>query len=103
MKKRVLSLVITAWSSGTNALLHHLARVPPRGVRDRFSREHARELLDATAFVDELDLGQRTRALDALLHHEVMIGERGDLRKVRHAEHLVPRGQRAQPPPHDFR
>ena len=40
--------------------------------------------------------------LFVLLHHVVMIGEAGDLRQVRHAQHLVRRRQLLQPPPDAF-
>src|SRR3954452_12714745 len=72
-----------------------LGVTPSARVR-RIGSEHAAELLDDLAAL-ELRYGGSGELLGAcLLDPEVPLGERGDLRQVRDAEHLTAAPERAQ-------
>src|SRR5262245_23903306 len=58
--------------------------------------EHSRELLDATAEVERLDVGAHRSIVAALGDAEVRVGEGRDLRQMRNAEHLTVLAERLQ-------
>src|SRR5438093_10181052 len=100
MKKRG---IVVSWPSCPHALLHHLAGGTPRRFRDGLAAEHSRDFLYAFRVGQRPHVGDRPSALDALAHHVVAVGHRGDLRQVGYAQHLVALGDRPQLAPYDLR
>ncbi len=76
--------------------LQQRARVLERGLGDRLPRQHARDLLDPLPALEATHRGDGAAAHAALLGQEVAVGQRRDLRHVRHAEDLIRLRQRAQ-------
>ena len=75
---------------GRTGTFEELTRVPARRIGDLLTTEHARHLVHPGRGFEGGHRGP-CRALDhALVHDEVMLGERGNRRQMRHTEDLPP-------------
>ncbi len=70
--------------------------MPERGLRDLFSGEHPGDLVHPLPAFEEPHGRDRAPLLLLLLGTEVTVGQRRDLRHVRHAENLSALPQRAE-------
>jgi len=80
-------------------LLVQLARVSASLRCDLRACQHPRELVDARVARQLRELARHLRAIAGFHDPEVAVGMCGDLRQVRHAQHLPPLAQRLQHPP----
>ena len=79
------------------------AALLPRGARRLPSSEHTGQLIHPRVARQRDDLGVRASRGDALRHMVVAVGVGRDLRKMGHAQNLVPRGEPRQPGAHRHR
>ena len=70
------------------------------GLADLLAASHAGNLVHAVVALDAPNRGAGTPPAHLLLHQEVDVRERGDLRQVCNAEHLMMRGEPGQRAPH---
>ena len=75
-------------------------RVLTRGLADLVAAGHAGNFLNAIRTFHAGDARECAPVADGLLHFEMSVGERGDLREVRDAEYLMMGGQLGQSSAH---
>ena len=76
--------------------------MPDRCFGKGGSAEHASHFFGALVVAKETDRGSGAALLLVLLDQEMLVGERGDLRQVRHAEDLLGAGERLELLTHGF-